>query len=255
MIFKSENLSFELLDVLYIRQQKVSIFNTGRNFDALSFRLSASTRIEANTQTIALHGGDVCFVPARMDYVRTAETDEMIVIHLNVLGAFEKKMATFTPEHPEEMEARFRQILAVWEEKQPGYHYTATSLLADIFKECYLQSKGDTPVLNPRIAPSVAYMKEHLGDPDLTVRDIAAASCVSEAYFRRLFRAAYGDAPQAHIIRLRIGRAVALMSGGYYAIKEVAALCGYRDYKYFSTEFKRIKGVSPSEYLYNYKES
>ena len=40
----------------------------------------------------------------------------------------------------------------------------------------------------------------------------------------------------------------------FYSIKEVATLSGYRDYKYFSTEFKRIKGVSPSEYLYNYKE-
>ena len=61
-------------------------------------------------------------------------------------------------------------------------------------------------------------------------------------------------APQAYLIGLRISRAVTLMSGGYYSIKEVANLSGYRDYKYFSTEFKRMKGISPSEYLYNYKE-
>lgn len=94
---------------------------------------------------------------------------------------------------------------------------------------------------SPKIARGVAYMKEHLDDPDLTVRDCAKAAFISEVYFRRLFRAAYGCAPQAYLIRLRIARAVGLMSGGYYSIKEVATLSGYRDYKYFSTEFKRIK--------------
>lgn len=253
MIFESEGLSFELLDVLYIKQERISMFNTGRNFDAISFRIHADARIKTKAQEILLKSGDICFVPARMDYVRSGETDEMIVIHLNILGSHEKEICAFTPENREEMEGLFRRLLAIWEEKQAGYHYTATALLADILKLCYLQSAGE-PVPSPKIKPSITYMKEHLDDPELTVRDIAAASYISEVYFRRLFRAAYGCAPQAYIIQLRIARAVGLMSGGYYSIKEVASLCGYRDYKYFSTEFKRMKGVSPSEYLYNYKE-
>lgn len=253
MIFESENVSFELLDVLHIRQEKVSMFNTGRNFDALSFRLSADARIETTAQEITLTSGDMCFVPARIDYTRAANIDDMIVIHLNVLSSYDRKISYLAPENTEEMEALFRRILSVWEEKKPAYHYTATAILAEILKKCHLQcASGPTP--NPKIEASLAYMKEHLSDPELTVRACAAASYISEVYFRRLFRAAYGCAPQAYIIRLRIARAVGLMSGGYYSIKEVATLCGYRDYKYFSTEFKRIKGVSPSEYLYNYKE-
>ena len=253
MIFKKEGLSFELLDVLHIKQDKVSMFNTGRNFDALSFRIYADARIETKDQSISLLSGDICFIPARMDYVRTAEEDEMIVIHLNLLGSYDPGICVYTPEDREKFEDLFRQILSVWEEKKPGYHYTATSLLADIFKECYLQNAGE-PVPNPKIEQAVAYMKENLSSPELTIRDCAAASHISEVYFRRLFRAAYGCAPQAYLIGLRIARAVGLMSGGYYSIKEVAELCGYRDYKYFSTEFKRMKGVSPSEYHYNYKE-
>lgn len=253
MIFENPWLAFELLDVLYINQDEVSLFNTGRNFDALSYRIHADARIKAKTQEIVLTDGALSFVPARLDYTRAAHRDEMIIIHMNVFSSHEKEISLFYPENAAQTEALFRQILAVWEEKAAGYRYEAQALLAKILQHCYLQNAKEEEA-SPKIARGVAYMKEHLSDPDLTVRACAAASFVSEAYFRRLFRAAYGMAPQAYLINLRIARAVGLMSGGYYTIKEVAALSGYRDYKYFSTEFKRLKGVSPSEYLYNYRE-
>lgn len=253
MIFSTENLSFELIDVLYIKQERVSMFNTGRNFDALSFRIHADARLKTETQDVRLSDGSVSFVPARLDYARTAEVDEMIVVHLNVLGSYDKEIAAFFPTDSERMEGLFREMLTVFEEKRAGYHYTASALLAEILKECYLQNVSER-VPSPKIERAMAYMKAHLDDPELTIRDCAKASYISEVYFRRLFRAAYGMAPQAYLIKLRIARAVGLMSGGYYSIKEVATLSGYRDYKYFSTEFKRIKGISPSEYLYNYKE-
>lgn len=253
MIFESESLSFELLDVLRIAQEQVSMFNTGRNFDAISFRLSTDARLKTETQEILLEDGEICFVPARLDYARTASRDEMIVVHLNLLGSYDRKIEAFVPRDPEGMRTLFEELLALWEEKAVGYRYEAASLLTKILKECYLENAKER-IKSPKIERAVAYMKEHLDDPDLTVRACAAASYISEVYFRRLFREAYGCAPQAYLIRLRISRAVGLMSSGYYSIKEVAALSGYRDYKYFSTEFKRMKGVSPSEYLYNYKE-
>ena len=253
MIFEEAGLSFELLDVLYIKQEAVSMFNTGRNFDAISYRIHADARLKTETQEVALSDGAICFVPAQLDYARTAEHDEMIIVHLNLFGISEHRIESFVPSDTERMESLFREMLSIWEEKLPGYRYTATSLFAEILKTCYLQNASER-VPNPKIKRAVAYMKEHLADPELTVRDCAAASFISEVYFRRLFRAAYGCAPQAYLIGLRIARAVGLMSSGYYSIKEVATLSGYRDYKYFSTEFKRIKGVSPSEYLYNYKE-
>ena len=39
-----------------------------------------------------------------------------------------------------------------------------------------------------------------------------------------------------------------LISTGDYSLKEIAFMCGYSDYKYFSSEFKQFTGISPSEY-------
>ena len=75
---------------------------------------------------------------------------------------------------------------------------------------------------------------------------------MSEGYFRKLFKEEFGISPQKYIIELRIQNAVALISKGYYSLKEIAYMSGYNDYKYFSVEFKKSMGVSPSEYIYDH---
>jgi two-component system response regulator YesN len=41
---------------------------------------------------------------------------------------------------------------------------------------------------------------------------------------------------------------VELLLTGEYSVSEVAGLAGFNDISYFSREFKRATGVSPSEY-------
>ena len=83
---------------------------------------------------------------------------------------------------------------------------------------------------------------------ELSISEVAKRSFVSEVYFRRLFKEEYGTSPQKYIAKLRIQNALALISSGYYSLGEVALLSGFGDYKYFSVEFKKAVGVSPSTY-------
>ena len=76
---------------------------------------------------------------------------------------------------------------------------------------------------------------------------------ISASHLRALFKKEYGVSPQKYIVNLRIQNAVGLISTGYYSLKEVAYMSGYNDYKYFSVEFKKKTGVSPSEYRYDYE--
>ena len=71
---------------------------------------------------------------------------------------------------------------------------------------------------------------------------------MSEVHFRKIFKEEYGMSPQKYIIHLRIQNASSLIASGYYSLQEAAYLSGYNDYKYFSVEFKKIKGVSPSKF-------
>lgn len=251
MFFEQEDLSFHILDVLEIRQKNVSMRNSGRNFSALSFRLRADTVLKTRSKTQLLKDGFVSYVPARLDYERTASVDELIVVHFDAIDYTTHEIESFCARDPDVFAEVFGQILACWSKREPGYRYRCSAILNRILLECYTQNFVARQCPS-KIGASVAYLMENYKRSDLSIREIADRSFISEPYFRKLFKAEYGVSPQKYIIDLRIQYAVGLISTGDYSLQEIADLSGYNDYKYFSVEFKKAMGVSPSEYWYNY---
>ena len=253
MIFEKDNLSFKLLEVISLKQKDVHLFNSGRNFDALSFRFRADTEIQAEGKSFRLGDNSVGFFPAGVDYTRTSSVDEFIVIHLNSLDYFSRSIAYFYPPRPEELAPLFCEILDCWTKKESGYKYRCTSILYMILAR--IREQYPTPSrYDPRIEKGVLYIKENFKDPSLSVTAAADASSISEVYFRKLFKKQFGVSPKSYIIDTRIKYAVNLIESGYYSLSEIAEMCGFEDYKYFSSQFHRIKGVPPSKYSYNYNK-
>lgn len=249
MIFEKDILSVSILDVLYLRQENVNMMNSGRNFDALSFRIESDACLKSEKSTHQTENGSVSLVPAQLNYRRSASVDELIVIHFHTAEQTDRNLITFTPKTPERFAMLFDKILKCWEGKENGYKYKCTAILYEILGECHKQYPKPKA---SRIQSSVDYINENYTSPDLTIKEIADKSFVSEVYFRRLFKEEFEMSPQKYIIKLRLQHAVFLMSTGYYSLKEIALMSGYRDYKYFSSEFKREKGVSPSRFNYKF---
>lgn len=252
MFFEKDFISFNLLDVLELKQRDVCMFNTGRNFNAISFRFHSDTILKTENEEYHMQDNSVAYVPARLDYGRRSVKDELIVAHFETTDYQTRRIETFIPRDPAALSPLFLEILECWKKKDIGYKYKCSAILCRIFAECYTQNFKPKPQ-NSKIQNSVDHILENYKKSDLSIREIADRSFMSEVYFRKLFKEEYGVSPQKYIIDLRIQYAVGLISTGYYSLKEVAYMSGYRDYKYFSVEFKRIKGVSPSEYLYNYR--
>lgn len=253
MFFEKEDLSFNLLDVFELKQRDVNIFNSGRNFNALSFRFHSNAVLKTGTETLSMKDNDVSYFPARLDYDRTATVDELIVVHFDTTNYHTQRIEFFEAKEPERLATLFREILSHWNKKEIGYRYRCSALLYEIFAECYVQNyKQQTQ--NQKIGRSVDYMLKNYKNSNLSIKEIAEQSFISEVYFRKLFKAEYGISPQKYIVNLRIQNALGLISSGYYSLTEVAYLSGYNDYKYFSVEFKKAIGVSPSKYLYNYRQ-
>lgn len=251
MIFEQEYIVFEILDVLELKQNTYSCtHNTDRLFDAVSFRLSSDAVMDDGKKAISVSDGSICFVPSHITYDRTAANDHMVVVHMKTLNYQTDTIEHFLPEHPENYQKKFLNILDLWNKKEPGYKNLCASVMQDLFADFYRDNLPDAET--SKIRDAVSYIRKNCLNQDFSLPDAAKKSYISEPYFRKLFKKEFGMSPKQYVIDARIRHATALILTKYYSLQEVATLCGYKDYKHFSTEFKKIVGVSPSAYTYQF---
>ena len=82
----------------------------------------------------------------------------------------------------------------------------------------------------------------------LTLDDLAERFYINKFYLARLFREQYGSSVINYLLYLRISRAKELLRFTEMTVEEVGARCGMPDANYFSRAFRKIEGMSPSEF-------
>lgn len=82
----------------------------------------------------------------------------------------------------------------------------------------------------------------------LDVETLAAAVSLSKYHFIKKYKALTGTTPINHFIQLKIERACHLLDVTNKGIKEIAWAVGYEDAYYFSRIFRKVMGISPSQY-------
>ena len=71
---------------------------------------------------------------------------------------------------------------------------------------------------------------------------------VSPSYLMHLIKEELGKTFVECLIEYRIEQAKELLKGNQYRVYEVCAKVGYQNPKYFSQLFKKVTGLSPSEF-------
>ncbi|MBD2859823.1 AraC family transcriptional regulator [Spongiibacter sp. KMU-158] len=85
----------------------------------------------------------------------------------------------------------------------------------------------------------------------LNLEELAASVNLSKYHFIKKFKSWSGQSPIQYFINTKIQRACYLLDSSSKSVKQVAAAVGYDDPYYFSRLFKKIMGMSPSEYRDN----
>ncbi len=94
------------------------------------------------------------------------------------------------------------------------------------------------------IIDSLIFLENHYPE-SLTVSDIAAASSLSESYFRNIFKEVTGLAPLDYLNRIRVIKALEYLQSEDLPISEAAAKVGIIDSNYFTRVFKKVMGYPP----------
>ncbi|MFN3148478.1 helix-turn-helix domain-containing protein [Bremerella sp.] len=100
----------------------------------------------------------------------------------------------------------------------------------------------------------VNYVLRNYEQP-LRVNELAAMVHLSVSQFDRRFKALYHMTPQQYILRVRLHAACheILATGG--TIAQIATNCGFYDQSYFTKQFRKHLGISPTDYRVRYQES
>ena len=97
------------------------------------------------------------------------------------------------------------------------------------------------------ICRGIDYIKNNLNQK-LKLDDVAASVGLSKYYFLREFKKITGCTFSSYINLIRCEYAKVLLSNNQYTIKEVAILCGFDNYSYFTNVFKKYTKMLPSEF-------
>lgn len=105
--------------------------------------------------------------------------------------------------------------------------------------------KGDK---SKYVLEAMDYIGKHYQDPNISISDIALDLGISEGHLSRTFKKETDYTLLNYLTRYRIHKAMELLRDCRVKVYEVAAQVGYRDITYFSATFKRVTGLTPSEY-------
>ena len=131
-----------------------------------------------------------------------------------------------------------------------GFKFMATASFMQIIgylSRCYAQAKNPDSRALLRIGAAISHLETNTHEPvDLDL--LARIAHMSSRNFIRSFKAATGSSPIAYVIQLRVNRAASLLRRTDLTITEIAFQAGFGDSNYFARQFRRLLGVTPSQY-------
>lgn len=109
-----------------------------------------------------------------------------------------------------------------------------------------LDAAEESPIENERFAALLKYIDANYKKP-LQQKELCERFGLHPSYCSRLFASKLGHGFAEHLTAIRMQEAKRLLLQGEYSVADVAELCGYSDYYYFTKVFTKSFGISPSK--------
>lgn len=98
------------------------------------------------------------------------------------------------------------------------------------------------------------YVTQNYQNESLSIKDISEHVFLSSSYVCTVFKTETGKTLNQYLTEYRIEKAKKLLMDSRYKITDISAKVGYNDGNYFGKTFKKLVGLSPSEFREQYFE-
>ncbi len=129
----------------------------------------------------------------------------------------------------------------------------STIMMDMVLEYCNLVNEHNTRVYSDLVARAITYMKLNFRK-DIGLASIAKELFIHPTYLAKRFKIETNKTVSEYVNEVRIQEAKFMLKATEFRVEDIAYYVGYNDKKYFSKMFKKMIGISPSEYR-QYNES
>ena len=231
-----------------------------RDHHIIHLVISGSGVFRTGGREYHLSSGDAFFCPPnQVLHYWADEADPWEYYWVGFNGTEAERMISltcFSPEHPVEhfdncemMKSQLLEITRNFGSKP----YQEARMVGELYLFLSgLMERADRPAAAGSSARYVEKAVQFIAGSyahNINVEEIASHVGISRSHLYRVFVQHLGLSPNEYLIRFRINEACSLLRKRCFSIGEISYSVGFSDQLYFSRQFKKIKGVSPSKYL------
>ncbi|MDO5520321.1 MAG: AraC family transcriptional regulator [bacterium] len=125
--------------------------------------------------------------------------------------------------------------------------YSVSLLMMELSQEFIEQKYKVRKNISPNLERTMEWIKANY-NKELTIKEIADEMGYNANYLSTIFKKSTGMTIVQYINITRINVAKSMIINYGSSVKEVAYACGFVDDKYFMKVFKKLEGMTPSQY-------
>ncbi len=132
-------------------------------------------------------------------------------------------------------------------------HHLAALITTSFLESAFSEERNDNVNFlqyQQGILQVAAYINQHYTE-SLDLDTLAGMCHLSKTYFISAFKKVVGETPYSYLLRLRIAKSKILLETTDYTIKEIANMCGFKRTNTFTSHFRTVTHMTPSEYREN----
>lgn len=226
-------------------------YRSNRESSAFAVKKSGKTIYQQNGVKTVSDASHVVFLPKGATYsLDVVKEGECILFEVEFADSVPYAEITAIPViQPETIFLLAEKASYYWIYKKPGFRLKGLACLYDILsygniaEDAYIDRKKIT-----MLAPAIHYLEDNLQDPEINTEKLSMIAGLSIPYFRKIFHEIYKMPVAKYIESIRIGKAKDLLGSDYSSVGDVAEAVGYREIYHFSKVFKKVTGITPSEF-------
>lgn len=227
----------------------------------IAFAFSGNADYEVDGNCFSATGGDILFFQKNQVHTAHSANDNpwsYCSIAFDIIP-FSKAAESYIEKIPILIKSKYSfecarlcsKLNTIWSKQPAGYMLKCRALLSELlFLLISDLESDDTVPYASALNKVINHMVDNVSE-DFRIDELAKMANMSPSYFRSNFKKYTGQSPLQYQNQLKINKACDLFKSRSCNVSEAAFTLGFENIYYFSRLFKKMTGLTPSEYIKN----